>query len=111
MPPGVTESYEALKNKYFWPNMKDDVTEFINSCETCRKAKYDRHPPRIKYNLTLTPNKPFLQTPQNYSTLHNSHFNRPFKRFHLNLLENIRIIILQNVNILIKQIVQLAMLG
>lgn len=56
---GINETYEALKLKYYWPNMKNDITEFINNCEICQKAKYDRHPPKIKYNLTLTPNKPF----------------------------------------------------
>lgn len=39
--------------------MKVDVTQFINNCEICQQAKYDRHPPLIKFALSPTPTQPF----------------------------------------------------
>ncbi|CAH1967475.1 unnamed protein product [Acanthoscelides obtectus] len=38
--------------------MQKMVTEYINNCELCQVAKYDRHPPKIKFSLTPTPKQP-----------------------------------------------------
>ena len=39
--------------------MRDQVTSYINNCEVCKRAKYDRNPPNIPLMLTETPSRPF----------------------------------------------------
>nr|CAH7758013.1 unnamed protein product [Callosobruchus chinensis] len=38
--------------------MQKMVTEYINNCNLCQTAKYDRQPPKIKFSLTPTPKQP-----------------------------------------------------
>jgi hypothetical protein len=52
---GIRETLIKIKRHYWWPNMKEMVTAIINSCEQCRKMKYDRKP--IKPEIQLTQNK------------------------------------------------------
>nr|CAH7748134.1 unnamed protein product [Callosobruchus chinensis] len=46
--------------------MQTMVTEYINNCDLCQTAKYDRQPPKIIFSLTSTPKQPlellFLDT-------------------------------------------------
>lgn len=56
---GITETLEKLKRNYFWPRMKESLTEFINNCDICQKAKYCRKKPESPLVLTQTPTKPF----------------------------------------------------
>lgn len=55
---GINETLEHLKRSYFFPNMKNKITLFINQCEICQKEKYDRNPTKIKFNETATPKQP-----------------------------------------------------
>lgn len=55
---GINETYEQIKRKYYWPNIKGHVQNFINQCEICLKTKYDRIPLKLEMNLTPTPIKP-----------------------------------------------------
>lgn len=56
---GIHETLNELRQKYYWPKLSDDVRKFVNSCNICQQAKYERHPPLIKLQLTSTPKKPF----------------------------------------------------
>lgn len=58
---GVQETYEKIKRKYYWPNIKNYVQNFINNCDICLKTKYERTPLRLEMNLTPTASRP-LQT-------------------------------------------------
>nr|CAH7769435.1 unnamed protein product [Callosobruchus chinensis] len=55
---GINETLMALKRIYYWNNMQKMVTEYINNCDLCQTAKYDRQPPKIKFSLTPTPKQP-----------------------------------------------------
>lgn len=56
---GSDETYNRLKERYFWPKLQKTVQEYINECDVCRLSKYDRHPLKLKYNFTPTASKPF----------------------------------------------------
>lgn len=56
---GIFETYNNLKIKYFWPNMKQTITNIINSCETCLQSKYERHPYKLKFSGPLLAKRPF----------------------------------------------------
>lgn len=55
---GINEMKLAVTQKFYWPKMAEDITNYVNNCETCLKNKYDRSPPIIKFNLTPTSSKP-----------------------------------------------------
>lgn len=56
---GIEETYLRLKRQYFWPKMQQSIQETINECDICRLTKYDRHPLKLKLNITPTGSKPF----------------------------------------------------
>lgn len=55
---GINENFEELKNTYFYPKLKELIHKFNNNCETCNLAKYDRHPIKVKFSISETPNSP-----------------------------------------------------
>lgn len=56
---GINEVTLALKRKYYFPNLDKTVSEYVNNCETCNLAKYDRKPQKMPLQLTYTPRVPF----------------------------------------------------
>lgn len=56
---GIQETYKQLQRNYHWPNMLLTIQRFINQCDLCLKAKYERHPLKPPLALTETPVKPF----------------------------------------------------
>jgi hypothetical protein len=42
--PGSTKMYKDLKNRYWWYDMKRDITRCVSLCDTCQsvKAKHQR---------------------------------------------------------------------
>jgi transposase InsO family protein len=56
---GIQENCEALKRKYYWPNMTKTVSEIINTCLICNSAKYERRPLNAELQLVPITTKPF----------------------------------------------------
>lgn len=56
---GINETYLSLSQRYFWPKIKIDITKFINECNICRCAKYDRNPIRPQFRIVPPPTQPF----------------------------------------------------
>lgn len=52
---GINEVYSELKLKLFYPNMRELTHRFINQCEICQLAKFDRNPPKIPFEVSETP--------------------------------------------------------
>ena len=54
---GSTKTISRAKERFYWPNMDDEIVRFIQECEACQKIK----PPR-NYNvselMSLTPTRP-----------------------------------------------------
>lgn len=55
---GIKETLVHIKRTFFWHNMEQTISSFINSCETCKRMKYDRKPIKPKLQLTHTQSKP-----------------------------------------------------
>ena len=53
---GIHENYTELKLKYYFNKLQEVIAEYINNCEVCNLAKYDRKPPKPKFKHTVTPN-------------------------------------------------------
>lgn len=56
---GITECYLAVSHRYYWPKMKESIAKFINECNVCGQAKYDRNPTRQEFSIVPPPTKPF----------------------------------------------------
>lgn len=56
---GIKETVKHIKRTYFWHNLDVTVAAVINSCESCKKLKYDRKPFKPTLQLTQTQNRPF----------------------------------------------------
>lgn len=56
---GIDETLQRIKEKYYWPNLKNSVQTYINDCEICQRSKYERHPIKMELNVTPTASKPF----------------------------------------------------
>lgn len=56
---GIIETYNQLKKKYYWPDMKTKINKIINECEICLQNKYERHPYNTPLSGPLLARKPF----------------------------------------------------
>jgi len=44
--PGISKTLALMKPYYWWPNMKNFVTEYIKGCATCQMTKVNTQPTR-----------------------------------------------------------------
>src|SRR5882672_9949437 len=44
--PRITKTLALMKPYYWWPNMKNFVTEYIKGCATCQMTKVNTQPTR-----------------------------------------------------------------
>ena len=52
---GINKTYRRIRERYMWPGLKDQVTEFVRKCDICQKQKIVRakiHEPML---ITDTP--------------------------------------------------------
>lgn len=56
---GITTTIDPLKRHYYWPNLDKDVTNYINMCNICQKAKYERQPNKFEFQKVPLGSKPF----------------------------------------------------
>ena len=43
--PGSSKMYKDLRKNFWWPNMKQDVAEFVARCLVCQKVKIEHRRP------------------------------------------------------------------
>ena len=43
--PGSTKMYQDLKKKFWWPNMKREIAEWVSKCYTCQRVKAEHQRP------------------------------------------------------------------
>ncbi|GKE64203.1 putative reverse transcriptase domain-containing protein [Tanacetum coccineum] len=43
--PGADKMYYDLRDRYWWPGMKKDITEYVSKCLTCLKVKAEHQRP------------------------------------------------------------------
>lgn len=58
---GIKETLVHLRRVFYWDNMDQVVASIINSCDTCKKMKYDRKPLKPELQLSQTQTKPFQE--------------------------------------------------
>jgi hypothetical protein len=53
--PGISKTIELITRDFSWPGMRKDVTEYVQNCDTCAKAKHSRHKPYGKLQSPAMP--------------------------------------------------------
>ncbi|GKF99012.1 putative reverse transcriptase domain-containing protein [Tanacetum coccineum] len=43
--PGADKMYYDLRDRYWWPGMKKDITKYVSKCFTCLKVKAEHQRP------------------------------------------------------------------
>jgi hypothetical protein len=67
--PGITNSYELAKQDTWWPNMKQDVEQYVKGCTICQANKVNNRPlkPAI-FPITLEHSLPFQTIAMDFIT-------------------------------------------
>ncbi|CAK1598335.1 unnamed protein product [Parnassius mnemosyne] len=58
---GIKETLVRMRRNYYWDNLQETVSAIINSCNACKKMKYDRKPIKPNLQLTQTQDTPFQE--------------------------------------------------
>ena len=47
---GFERTYAAIRNKYYWPRMYDDIRQYVKTCEICQQSKraFNAKPPPLQ---------------------------------------------------------------
>lgn len=56
---GFHRTYNRIKSKFKWQNMKNDIKKFIKSCDSCQKNKLVRKKHKQPMEITTTSSNPF----------------------------------------------------
>lgn len=57
--PGISKTTQLLCQQYFWPNVTQDVTCYVQSCPTCHHAKTVHHKPYGPLQFLPIPEQPW----------------------------------------------------
>ena len=43
--PGSTKMYQDIRQRFWWPNMKQDIARYVAECDICRRIKAEHQKP------------------------------------------------------------------
>ena len=59
---GINKTMEKISSRYYWPNIKEDVTSFIHTCDKCQRVKKSKlMKTHVELHPILIPTKMFSQ--------------------------------------------------
>ena len=58
---GFDKTYAAISKRFYWPQMKRDIREYIRTCPVCMRAKHDNQRPAGLLQPLPVPNHPWEQ--------------------------------------------------
>ena len=56
---GIAKTYHRLRNRFFWDGAKQEVQQYVKSCESCQRRKLQRQKGKEPMKITDTPRKAF----------------------------------------------------
>jgi len=57
---GVFKTYHRIRQRYYWPKMRQDIGKYIRRCQTCQKVKYDQTTPAGLLGQRRSVDKPWV---------------------------------------------------
>lgn len=58
---GINKCYRRVREKFYWASMKNDITEYIRTCEKCKLNKLVKIKNRQQMIITDIPIEPFYK--------------------------------------------------
>ena len=58
---GINKTTEKISSRYYWPNIKEDITSFIHTCEKCQRVNESMMKTHIELHPISIPTKIFSQ--------------------------------------------------
>jgi transposase InsO family protein len=55
----MNKTYGAIKSKHSWPNMKQEIEEYVTKCKSCQMNKVLGPQRKVPTEITTTANQPF----------------------------------------------------
>jgi len=55
---GTAKTTELISRRYYWPQIREDITRFIKNCDTCQRTKVVRHAPYGLLQSKEAPDRP-----------------------------------------------------
>jgi hypothetical protein len=52
---GINRTFERIKLHTFWPGMKQEIEDYIKSCDVCQKNKITQRKTKLTLKITNTP--------------------------------------------------------
>ena len=52
---GISKTYSIVARDFWWPRMRSDIRNYVQSCEECQRSKTSRHKP---YGALTSPQVP-----------------------------------------------------
>ena len=52
---GINKTIELITRDFTWPGLRKTVTDYVNNCDTCARAKHSRHKPYGKLQTPALP--------------------------------------------------------
>ena len=56
--PGIEKTFDEMYKKYYYPNLKREITRQVNNCKVCNISKIERQPVKMPFQKTFTPTEP-----------------------------------------------------
>lgn len=56
---GETKTYERIRERFYWKGMREEIHDYVRSCESCQKKKLTRQQTKIPMKITDTPIRTF----------------------------------------------------
>lgn len=57
---GIAKTYKRIREQFFWPGMKNEISEYVLTCEECQRRKLVRIKTRQPMKITTTPSEAFI---------------------------------------------------
>jgi hypothetical protein len=55
----MNKTYEAIRRYYLWPNMREEIEDYVRKCEKCQMNKTLRPKYKAPLEITTTARQPF----------------------------------------------------
>ncbi|SLM35926.1 gag-pol polyprotein [Lasallia pustulata] len=66
--PGISKTIELITRDFKWPGLRKDVQQYVDNCDTCKKAKHSRHKPYGLLQPPAVPNETWTSIAMDFIT-------------------------------------------
>jgi len=65
---GTAKTTELIQRKYYWPHMRNTITQYVKNCDICQRTKVVRHAPYGLMKPNEAPDRPWKSIAMDFIT-------------------------------------------